>query len=240
METVSYIKAAQQLGVSVEAIHKMIKAKQLKEVSEGRVSKDAVYALSGLSPNGKQTKKQGAGRKPNVMSLEGAAAYLGIDPVELQQLVDGDEIDAAEGPGGLMGVKEAMVKMYKKKLDGREEKTLNGAKMRTAKAQPLPEAKTVGKETKEEEPKKATPKKEEVKKEDEGKHDFNLAEVMKTLFPGVQLLANEIREAGLRERASTEAKYSKEDMKEVAEFAYMKGKLAVYESMGEFKRKERA
>lgn len=66
---------------------------------------------------------------------------------------------------------------------------------------------------------------------------FNLEAVMKEFFPGMRLLSTEIREEMLKQCDSNKAKYSEKEVKEVTEIAFMRGKLSVYESMDEFKRR---
>lgn len=57
METVSFIGAAQRLGITVAEVRVLIQKRRLREVTKGRVSKDAVYRLSGVVADGCQTKK---------------------------------------------------------------------------------------------------------------------------------------------------------------------------------------
>jgi len=291
MEKLSFIGAAQRLGVSVEEVKKMIEEKKLKEVGRGKVSKEAVYALSGLNATGKQTKRS-PGRKPNVMTFEAAADYLCMHVADIKELVESGDIEVVEGTGGVRGPRESMVKMYGKKIEGRDE-TVSPPQMRTAKAGPIPEVRreeedniddyipllggedadteTEEKSTEIEEPAGTddipasgssvsaedmeveyaadpTAQEEEHKKEakkdteDKGETDFketsmNLDEIMKSIFPGIQRLDPDMMKSIAKQCECDKPQFSRKDMKEVADVAYMKGKLSVYESMSEFKRK---
>ena len=120
-EMITAMGAAQRLQVSVaevEALWKEGELKGKKEFSQLYIEKESLYAYSGLS-EGRQSKKS-AGRKPNVMTFEDAAAFLSTDMAGIKQLVEEGELEVVEGVGGVRGPREAMVKMYKKKLEGRE------------------------------------------------------------------------------------------------------------------------
>ncbi len=136
MEKLSFIGAAQRLGVSVEEIEKMIKEKRLEEVSRGKVSKEAVYALSGLSSTAKQTKKK-AGRKPNTLRYKETKEILGIDDEGLAGLIKNGELEEWEMDDGKFGITERSVKMRKERVENREEPV---KKRRTDKAEPDTEA----------------------------------------------------------------------------------------------------
>lgn len=245
MEKVSFMKAAQQLGVSVADIEKMIGDKKLKEVSQGKVSKEAVYALSGLSADGNQTKNR-AGRKPNVMTFESAAAFLNTDLTEVKELVESGDLEVCEGTGGVRGPKEAMVKMYKKKMEDREE-PVKKMKIRTAQAKPIPgaeiveqyrEVKDVTSETKTESVETEEPSDtDEVKKLDANSPKQVKPESHKSVD-------KEQKDNGIdREKETHPNKddshqhFNLEEIKEAAYISYKMGRLSVYESMSEFKRK---
>ena len=232
MEKISFISAAQRRGCSVEEIKQLVKDKKLKEVSPGKVDKEALLALSGISPTGNQTKKS-ASKKPNVMTFEATAAYLNTDIAGVKELIEEGVLEVAEGVGGVKGPKEAQVKMYKKKLEGREA----SAKKKDEEAM-KPRNSTKDKKGRNEED-ETIPLLDEEKGEEAPK-PFDLDETMKKLFEGVQLLPKEVREAALGKCKKCEVKYNAHDLKEVADVAYKMGKLAVYESMSEFKRKVKA
>ncbi len=66
--------------------------------------------------------------------------------------------------------------------------------------------------------------------------EMSLDNVMKELFPGIQRLDKQLRDKALGKCKKCEVKYNEHDMKEVADISYKMGKLAVYESLSEFKR----
>lgn len=60
METTGITDAASRLGMTEEDIRLLIDNEELVEVSPGRISKESIYAYSGLKPGGKQTHEQKA------------------------------------------------------------------------------------------------------------------------------------------------------------------------------------
>ncbi|MCF6207607.1 MAG: hypothetical protein L3J47_12080, partial [Sulfurovum sp.] len=240
METLSYIGAAQRLGKTVEEVKDLVKTKQLKESEPGRIIKASVYAFSGISPEGRQTKKT-PGRKPAVVNIKDAAALLRVDVAEIKRLVEEGTLEIVEGAGGKRGVREATLKMYKKKIDDREERVAPNETKKTEETMEQSveqsedaedthnagadavcassDSETVGDDDTE-----------DARSGDKEAH-FDLEETMKELFPGIQRLPEFVRKAAL---AQEPKRYSKEEVQEAVETAYMRGKLAVYASPKRF------
>ena len=246
METLSYIGAAQRLGTTIEEVKVLVKQKKLKEVNPGQISKDSVYAFSGINPSGKQTKGT-PGRKPSVMSIDDAADFLSVSIAKIKQLVEEGELEIVEGAKGVRGVREAMVKMYKKKMDGREEKvTPDENKEEPKREQSVEEVETgedapdTGADTERSGSCDEAACNDDTEdageshknKENEG---FSLDALMEELFPGIQRLPDFVRKAALAQKE--EKRYSKDEMREAVDIAYMRGRLSVYDSLHSFERR---
>jgi len=244
-ETVSFIGAAQRLGISAEAVAELVRDGKLKQSKPGRIELDSVYAYSGLKPSGNQTKDKPRGRKPSVVSIEDAAAYLCVDIAEIKRLVEAGELEIVEGAKGVRGVRESMMKMYKKKIEGREERVIPKEHNDEANKEEIPNS--VESEAKDGEEENA-PCTEDTASDDkpdiaqdeaacsdtQKEETFDLDAVMEEFFPGIRRLSEFTRKAML---ATQQKRYSREDMKEATELAYMKGKLSVYESLMSFERR---
>jgi len=251
METLSYIGAAQRLGVTVDEIKNLIKTKQLKEVETGRICKDSLYAYSGINPNGRQTESR-RGRKPAVMSIEDAAEFLSVSVADIKQLVEEGELEIVEGAKGVRGVREAMVKMYKKKMDGREEKVTPNENKEEPKREQGVEAVEAGEDEQntgtdteradssdkaagDDEPEDASRGNENKEEETDTKGKrFSLDATMEALFPGIISFRDMMQKMHKEQEAKL---YSKGEMREAIDTAYMRGRLAVYDSLKSFERR---
>lgn len=260
-ETVSFIGAAQRLGTSAESVAELVRDGKLKQVKPGRISLDSVYSYSGLNPDGNQTKKS-HGRKPNVVDIKDAAALLRVDVAEIKRLVEAGELEICEGAKGTRGVREAMLKMYKKKIDDREEAVApnDDSKKTEAKKESKEERSSEQKleETKDaagtadtednaeqdtaddetgcnDEPKADRKSDAPGKQESEEAGTFDIDAVMEELFPGIRRLDGFARKAAM----AAQKRFTRDDMAEAVDIAYMKGRLSVYDSLHSFKRRRK-
>ena len=255
-ETVGFIGAAQRLGVSKEEVEKLVKEKKIKEVSRGRISLESLYAYSGFKAGAKQTSGGGAGRRPNVMSFDEAAKYLGVSMGELKVVIDRGDIEVADGAKGVRGPREAMVKMYKKKMDSREkavspDESENKAEAK-AKKQEDQNKEPVLEETKDAAGRKdAAADTEQCAADNEARCNdepdtktkdddpageragASLNDVMQELFAGtvLNLMSKEMREEALESERGRTLQYDRRDMKEVADVAYKMGRLSAFEEL---------
>ncbi len=161
-ELLSFIGAAQRLGVTVAEVRELVSNKKLKEIEKGKVSKNAVYKLSGLVSEGSQTKTV-KDKKPKEVTQKKATS--------------------------------------KKEM----------SKVRSAKAGPVPEATIINEDELEE------PKKETVP------FDLDL----------IDEVAEDLHEECERE----ELPFTREEIRDALDVAFLRGKLSVYESMSKFERK---
>lgn len=241
IQTVSYIGAAQRLGISIEKVKELVKSKELKESEPGRVTLESVYAYSGMKLEGRQTVNR-RGRKTAVVSHQEAATMLGIDAEVLQDLIRSGELELYNAEITKRSVEKRLKKMeegekcvaHKSKTeDHQSEQTQTnkntdaGIKDADATAKGKPEA-----EGKDQEDQSA-PK---TDAGEEGVSAIDIDAFMQEFFPGIKPLAGSMRKAAIK--AASQKEYTRSDMREAGAIAYMRGKLSVYESLSEFKRRE--
>ena len=260
-ETVSFIGAAQRLGTSAEAVAELVRDGKLKQIKPGRITLESVYAYSGLNPSGNQTKKSQS-RKPNVVDIKDAAALLRVDVAEIKRLVEAGELEICEGAKGTRGVREAMLKMYKKKIDDREEavapnddsrktKTKEESEEERSSEQKLEETKDAAGGADTAEDTKQDTADDEAGCNNETKPDresdasggqeseeagtFDLDAVMEELFPGIRRLDGFARKAAM----AAQKRFTRDDMAEAVDIAFMRGRLSVYDSLHSFERRRK-
>ena len=260
IETVSFIAAAQRLGTSAEAVAELVRDGKLKQVKPGRITLESVYAYSGLNPDGHQTKKS-PDRKPNVVEIKDAAAMLRVSVSEIKRLAEAGELEICEGANGKRGVREAMLKMYKKKIEDREEAVSPNASDKTeakeenkeerCSEQKMEETKDAAGASDTAENTKQDAADDETGCDDEQKPDresdaageqereekdgFDLDAVMEELFPGIRRMDGFARKAAM----AAQKRFTREDMAEAVDIAFMRGRLSVYDSLQSFERRSR-
>jgi len=159
----------------------------------------------------------------------------------------------AKKPGrkpNLMSVKEATVKMYKKKMEGREDRVapktekedpVDSEENDTKELEREADRKDAEKYEKESENREETGEKMDAKEKPfsmgDGDSSFDIDAIMKALFPGMKPMDKEKREEAIKKHRANR-RFTKSDLIEVAEYAYMKGKLAVYDSIQTFERRK--
>ena len=255
IETVSFIAAAQRLGTSAEAVAELVRDGKLKQIKPGRITLESVYAYSGLNPDGNQTKKS-PGRKPNVVDIKDAAVLLSVSESEIKRLVEAGELEICEGANGKRGVRESLLKMYKKKIEDREEAVSQHANGQNktkeeGNEQGLEETKDAAgtadttEDTEQDtaddeagcnnEPKPDRQSDAADEQESEETGTFDLDAVMEELFPGIRRLDGFARKAAM----AAQKRFTRDDMAEAVDIAFMRGRLSVYDSLQSFKRRRK-
>jgi len=248
MAVMSVVAAAQKMNTTQEEVKRLMKSGVLEVIErEGGlpgVSERSVLDFIGEKRGDVPEKKPG--RKPNLMSIEDACFYLDIEEEELLRLAESGEIEFYDD----LNVKEKTVKMYKKKMDGREERVAP----KTEKEDPVDseendtkelereadrkDAEMSGKEgEKIEETGEKTDAKEKTFNMGKDGDEFDIDTIMKALFPGMKPMNKEKREEALKKHRASR-RFTKREMLEVAEWAYMKGRLAVYDGLQTFERRK--
>lgn len=250
MKTImSLIAAANKLGIDEAEVRRMMKSGSLEVMDrEGGlpgVSEESVLEFWGEVPVVPVKKR--AGRKPNIITYDEVKEMLHIDDEALEGLIKVGELKKMEKEPGTMGVTKRSVDVCKKKMGERdpivleddyipllgEEDDKPEAKKESVKVEELPSANETTKPI-------DNDGDESVKSVEEAIETFSIDDLMQKFFPGIQSLDENMIESMVKKCECDKPQFSRKDMREVADVAYMKGKLAVYESMGEFKRKERA
>ena len=235
IETVSFIAAAQRLGTSVEAVAELVRDGKLKQVKPGRITLESVYAYSGLNPDGNQTKKS-PGRKPNVVDIKDAAVLLSVSESEIKRLVEAGELEICEGANGKRGVRESLLKMYKKKIEDREEAVSQHANGQNKTKEEGNEQDTKDDEAGcNNEPKPDRESDAAGEQESEETEGFDLDAVMEELFPGIRRLDGFARKAAM----AAQKRFTRDDMAEAVDIAFMRGRLSVYDSLHSFERRRK-
>jgi len=252
MEKISFMSAAQRRGCSVADIEKLVKDGELEEVERGKVDKNALLALAGLSGTGNQTKgekkKTEFSSDIETVTKEEAAKRIGKAMGTLYYYLDQGKIESVGKEVSVASIDAFLKEKGKKRAPGtkkttakvkEEEKGTDDNKVLEKKKKPIPEVSKSytppGQGVVEEKVDEDTiPLNEE--KSEAGEEAFDLDAVMKELFPGMKMISVAMRDAALKAPRCRQCMYTKKEMVEVADMAYVKGKLAVYESMGEFKR----
>ena len=247
IKVISVLAAAEKINTTQEEVKRLMKSGALEVVDrEGGlpgVSERSVLDFIGEA-RGDVPKRRG--RKPRLLTIEEAAFYLDKEEGEVAALVEKGELSFYEADL----LRESEVKMYKKKIDDREERvapkteTPDSDAVQEEPSEPaLSEADSTD-EAKDdpdeacsdqdtEEGKKAAQRKTNT----EGKNvdSFDLDAVMQELFPGIQRIDKARREEMVK--MHEEKAYTRMDMKDAVQIAYMRGKLAVYDSLESFERR---
>ncbi len=246
IKVMSVLAAAEKINTTQEEVKRLMKSGALEVVDrEGGlpgVSERSVLDFIGEA-RGDVPKKRG--RKPRLWTIEEAAFYLDKEEGEVAVLVEKGELSFYEADL----LRESEVKMYKKKIDDREERvapkteTPDSDAVQEEPAKPaLLEADSTDKtkdnrdeacsDSKTGKGEKSTAGNTDTKKDIAG---FDLDAVMQELFPGIQRMEKAQREEMVR--MHEEKTYTKMDMRDAVQIAYMRGKLAVYDSLESFERR---
>jgi len=232
----SVMAAAEKMKTSRAEVKRLMKSGVL-EVAERNTGVPGVTERSVLDFIGEargDIEKNRRGRRPNLWSVEDACCYLDVDEEALYRLAEQGEVEFYDEEN----LKEATVKMYKKKRDSQEARVVHDETKHTEQSvEPVEagedeqnsgadtECGTQGNEaTGDDEP-------EDASKSDETEAESDIDAVMAQLFPGICDLTAFVEKAQRAQR-----RFSQQELKEVAAYAYMRGKLAVYERMQSFTR----
>ena len=116
VEYISIEGAAQRLGMSTDEVCELIEKRELEHrtyMGVTSVTKESVYAYSGISTSGNQTKKKGkGGRPPATVSYVEAALMLNED---IRSLIGNDDLETYD-TGDDLRITQRSIKAYKKKL----------------------------------------------------------------------------------------------------------------------------
>lgn len=262
---ISYAAVMQLLNIDEETLYDLVHNEELEsiELTTGGmgVTERSVKKYQKDNKESAQTKEPEK-PKQEVVSCGVAAAELNTERLDIELLIREGKLESADMKGGAIGVTRSSLDAYKAEREETTKKTWdkeaeNIQEKKAAEVSEDDEKETETEEVLEQQPGTDIPERqseesveveqtrggeeleatEEKKKDAAAVHKQKAEEALKKIFPGaIQLSLGELM-AMAHACEQQKPKYTEEEMKRAEEFAYMKGKIAVYDSMESFERR---